>query len=313
VNRKWVFRVLLLALVAASPAAAQVLGQTKPVASTAAVERAVEQVATGHCQEAFPLLKKSLGKISGKDLRYRAGMAAVRCAMSLNEVETAVQSLWALQRDFPDDPQVLYISTHYYSELATRASQKLAAVAPTSAQARQLEAEAMESQGRWDEAVAQYQQILGQNRQQPGIHFRLGRIALTRPPTATSVDDAKRELEAELQIDPTNAAAEFFLGEIARQAGQWNDAIPRFSKAAKLDPGFAEAYLALGMSLNAANRFSEGVGPLETYIKVLPDDPAGHYQLSLAYARTGRKEEAVRELALQQELAKKKPGGTAPQ
>ena len=67
------------------------------------------------------------------------------------------------------------------------------------------------------------------------------------------------------------------------------------------------------MSLNAANRFSEGVAPLEKYVKVLPDDPAGHYQLSIAYARTGRKEEAVRELALQQELAKKKPGGTAPQ
>ena len=60
------------------------------------------------------------------------------------------------ERDFPNDPEVLYITTHYFSELATRASQELAAVAPTSYQAHELEAEAMESQEKWDEAAVQY-------------------------------------------------------------------------------------------------------------------------------------------------------------
>jgi hypothetical protein len=41
-------------------------------------------------------------------------------------------------------------------------------------------------------------------------------------------------------------------------------------------------------------------------------DAAGHYQLSMAYARTGRKEDAVREMAIQQQISEKNPGGVRP-
>ena len=232
-----------------------------------------------------------------------------KCAMSLGQSETAVQALFALQRDFPNDPQVLYISTHYFSELASRSSQELAAVAPSSYQAHELEAEAFESQGKWDEAAAEYQKILDRDADVPGIHFRLGRVALTRGESEANTEEAKLQFEQELKIDPTNAAAEFSLGEIARRAGQWNEAVARFSAAARLDPGFAEAYLALGMSQVSANRFAEAVPPLEKYVKIVPEDPAGHYQLAIAYDRTGRKESAAHELELQRAAAAKNPNG----
>jgi predicted Zn-dependent protease len=112
-----------------------------------------------------------------------------------------------------------------------------------------------------------------------------------------------------LKIDPDNASAEFLLGEIARQAGQWEEAIGHFSRAAKLDEGFQEAYLALGMSLNSAGKFSDAIAPLQSYIKMQPGDPAGHYQLATAYARTGHKPEAEREMALQREATAKRPEG----
>jgi predicted Zn-dependent protease len=79
-----------------------------------------------------------------------------------------------------------------------------------------------------------------------------------------------------------------------------------------LDEGFVEAYLALGISMNAAGKFADAVTPLENYVKMQPDDPAGHYQLATAYARTGRKQDAQREMALQQETAAKAPR-TSPQ
>ena len=72
-------------------------------------------------------------------------------------------------------------------------------------------------------------------------------------------------------------------------------------------PQLVEAYLALGMSLNSAEKFSEAVSPLEAYVKVQPGDPAGHYQLATAYARTGRKPEADRQIALQRETAATSP------
>jgi predicted Zn-dependent protease len=232
--------------------------------------------------------------------------------MSLDQAETAVTALFLLNREFPHDPQVLYITTHYYGQLASRASQELAATAPNSYQAHELEAEAMESQGRWDDAAAEYKKILEQNPNVPGIHFRLGRVALAKSESPANTDEARKEFEEELKIDPTNAAAEFSLGEIARRGGQWDKAIPRFTNASKLDPGFAEAFIALGMSLNSAERFSEAVSPLERYVKMLPADPAGHYQLSIAYARTGRKEEATREMAIQRQILENAPDGTRP-
>jgi len=257
-------------------------------------------------------LKKAAAHLSDKDLKYRAAMATARCAMSLGQPETAVTALFLLNREFPHDPEVLYITTHYYGELAARASQELAATAPSSYQALELDAEAMESQNRWDDAAAEYKKILAQNPNVPGIHFRLGRVVLSKSDSPANAEEAKKEFEEELKIDPNSAAAEFSLGEIARRGGQWSEAVPHFTHASKLDPGFAEAFLALGMSLNAAERYDEAVGSLEHYVRMLPDDPAGHYQLSIAYARTGRKEEAARQMEMQRQAAEKTPGGSRP-
>jgi tetratricopeptide (TPR) repeat protein len=283
-----------------------------PPVSAPTVEQAIDLAAKGFCREALPVLKKSAEHITDKDLKYRAAMATARCAMSLNQAQIAVNALLVLQRDFANDPEILYITTHYFSELASRASQKLAAVAPASYQAHELEAEAFESQGRWDEAASEYSKILKQNPNLPGIHYRLGRVALSKSEAPASAEEARKEFEQELKVDSSNAAAEFWLGEIARRLGRWDEALPHFTKASKLDAGFAEAFLALGMTFNSAERFSEAVGPLERYVKVLPRDPAGHYQLSIAYARTGRKEEATREMAIQRQILEKTPNGTRP-
>jgi len=88
-------------------------------------------------------------------------------------------------------------------------------------------------------------------------------------------------MEAELAIDAHNAAAEFILGEIERRAERWEGALPHFSRAAQIDAGFSEAYLAQGMCLNALSRYGDAVPPLEKYEKMQPNDAAGHYQLAL--------------------------------
>jgi len=293
-------------------------GQAPPKASAtsapanANVEHAIDLAAKGRCQEALPALKPTLARppakqAADKQLEYRAAMAAAKCAMSLNQEQTAVNALFLLKRDFPRDPEVLYITTHYFGELASRASQELAREAPGSYQAQELQAESFESQNRWAEAAAEYQKILDQNANVPGIHFRLGRIALSKGESEADTAEAKKEFEQELKLDPGNAAAEFSLGEIARRAGQWDVAITHFSTAAKIDSGFAEAYLALGMSLASAQKFADAVAPLERYVKIVPEDPAGHYQLAIAYDRTGRRESAAREMQLQREAAAKAP------
>jgi tetratricopeptide (TPR) repeat protein len=286
-------------------------GQASPKASAGTsetAERGIALASKGLCREALPLLKKS-AQITDRDLKYDVLMSTARCAMSLDQTDTAVRALLELNREFPRDPEVLFNATHYYSDLASRASQELAASAPTSAQAEQLEAESLESQGELDKAAMEYRKILEQYPRRRGIHYRLGRLLLSKNPP--DVENAKKELKEELKADPNNGAAEFALGETARQAGEWDEAIGHFSRASKIDAGFQEAYLALGMSLNSAGRFADAVAPLETYVKMQPADPAGHYQLGTAYARTGHKQEAQREMALQQQTAAKSPAASS--
>ncbi len=289
----------------APSSSAQASQKAPAIDSSTSAQRAINLAAKGRCNEALPILKKAASHLTDKQLKYRAVMSIARCAMSLEQTETAVEALLVLNREFPHDPDVLYSTTHFYSELASRAAQELAATAPTSHQAQELEAEAFESQSNWDSAIAQYKKILAQEPNLTGIHYRIGRIFLSESPA--DAEAAKAEFNEEVKIDPDSASAEFMLGEIARQSGQWDDAIAHFSRASKLDESFQEAYLALGMSLNSAGKFSDAISPLRSYVKMQPTDPAGHYQLATAYARTGQKPEAEREMALQRETAAKNP------
>jgi tetratricopeptide (TPR) repeat protein len=306
--RKWVF-ISPATLLLCAAGIAQVTSKAPASATSSGAEQGISLASRGRCAEALPILKKAVAQTADKKLKYDVLMSMAHCAMALEQTETAVRTLLDLNRSFPQDPEVLYLTTHYYSDLALRASHELAATASSSPQAQQLEAEAFESQGEWDKAITQYRMILEQNPQRHGIHYRMGRLFLTRTPPDS--EDAKRELEEELKVDPSSAAAEFLLGEIARQSGEWENAIGHFDKAAKLDQGFTEAYLALGMSMNSAGKFSDAVAPLESYVKMQPDDPAGHYQLATAYARTGRKQDAQGQMVLQQKTAARTPGATA--
>lgn len=266
-------------------------------------QQAINLAHSGHCKQALAPLRRMIPQIADKTVKYNARISLVRCAMALDEEQAAADVLLQLKHDEPDNPEVLYLATHYFSELGMRAAQQLQARAPGSYQARRLEAEALESQGKNDEAAVIYRKILEENPKIPGIHYRLGQIALDRAGSGGSTDEVKREMQSEVEVDPSNASAQFVLGELARRAGDWNEAIARFSQAANLDVGFSEAYLALGMSHAAAGQFAQAISPLETYVKQQPDDPAGHYQLALAYSRTGNKDGAAREMALQAQAA----------
>jgi tetratricopeptide (TPR) repeat protein len=298
-----VFATALLApLALAQSASKSNSAASAPPAS--ATQRAIELAHQGDCSAALPLLRSAARSAAGQ-ARRDVLIATLRCALKLDNSEAAINALLALHRDFPHDPEVLYVTTHAYSDLATRTSQELARTAPDSYPAQELYAEALEAQGKWNEAALEYKKILAARPNMPGIHYRLGRLLLSEPPTASTVSDATKEFEAELKLDPKNADAEYILGELARNQSRWEDAVVHFSRAAQLDPGFAAAYLALGMSLNSANKFADSVAPLEKYVRLEPDDPAGHYQLAIACARTGRREEAEKQMALQRDLVNK--------
>jgi tetratricopeptide (TPR) repeat protein len=305
---------LLLPFVACASSLAQTASKpAAPAATSAAAEHAVSLAESGHCSEALPLLAKN-AHVADKALTKRVSLAGVRCATALQQPDSVLGFIQILSREFPRDPEVLYVLTHAYSDLASRSAQQLAITAPNSIPGLELDSDAAEQQGKWDQAERDYHKILEQNPRYPGIHFRLARLILSKPnPPADFTDQAKKELQQELAIDPTNAGAEYVMGELARQAQDLPEAIKHFTKASELDPNFADAYLGLGMSLLAQKNYADAVAPLEKAVKIQPANPAGHYSLATAYARTGRKEEADREFALQQKTTPVRQGPPPPQ
>jgi tetratricopeptide (TPR) repeat protein len=265
-------------------------------------QRAIEMAESGHCTQALPLLKRAIHQAGNKEIKKRVGLDGLHCAMTHNLPYESLDFLLVLNHEFPRDPEVLYAATHAYSDLALRTSQDLANEAPFSFQVHELNAEALELQHKWDEAAVEYRKILEINPTMPGIHARLGRALLSKePPSAAEVEQAKKDFQEELEIDPSNAVAEFVLGQLAADASDFSTAIQHFGRAAKLDTTFMEAYLGLGTAYNSAKQFTDAIPPLETYEKMAPDSPTGHYQLAVAYAGAGRKADSNREAALQRQ------------
>jgi tetratricopeptide (TPR) repeat protein len=283
----------------------------KPATSSeSSPEKAIALAQQGHCQENLAALKRAMASQAPAETKKSAGTVGLRCSLSLDDRDSAVDFIRALNKQFGRDPDVLFILVHAYSDLSTRTAQDLGRTAPQSLAAHKLNAEALEMQGRWEPAQLEYKDILEKHPNAAGIHFLLGRSLLSQPNAGPEVvERAKQEFLKEIQIDPKNAGAHYILGELARRDEKWDEAISQFSEAAKLDPSFADAYLNLGASLISVKRYEEAISPLRVAERLQPGNPGVHYNLGVAFSRTGKKEEADKEFAIHRQLTEKPAPG----
>jgi tetratricopeptide (TPR) repeat protein len=280
--------------------------QSKLVAPTAKIspQEAITLAEQGHCRESISALKKAVVAQIPAETRKHAGVLGVRCSLAVDDRSATLNFISLLSREFDQDPDVLYVIVHAYSDLSTRTAQDLGRTAPQSIAAHKLNAEALEEQGRWQPAELEYEGILHKDPNARGIHFLLGRLLLSEPDAGPDAKErAKQELLKELQIDPSNTDAQFILGELAREDQNWPEAISRFSQAAKLNPGFAEAYLGWGVSLIGDKKYAEAIPPLRIAERLTPANPDIHNALGTALIRTGQKEEAEKEFAIHRSLS----------
>ncbi len=278
-------------------------------AGAASLPDALKLAESGHCPEALPPLKKALaGQLAPADRKY-AALAGAKCAMALDQTGDAIRFVESLGAGFQSDPEVLYFKTHFFSDLSIRTSRELLLRAPRSVQARQLNAEALEAQGKWSEAADEYHKVLELEPTREGIHYLIGRLLLSQPAAGDERDKlrdrAKKEFEAEIALNERNPGAQFILAELARDEGRLDEAVLRFGKATQYDAGFGHAWLGLGRSLLAQEKATDAIPPLERAVQLLPDVAEAHYQLALAYKRAGRQADFQRESARHQETLRR--------
>jgi tetratricopeptide (TPR) repeat protein len=271
-------------------------------------DKALTLAEQGHCQESISALKRAMTGQVPAETRKRAGIAGLRCSLTMDNRDVALDFLRLLGKQFPQDPDVLFIVVHAYSDLSTRAAQDLGRTAPQSIPAHKLNAEALEMQGKWEPAQLEYEGMIEKEPNASGIHFLLGRLLLSRPDAGPdAAERAKQEFLKELKVDPSNAGAQYVLGELARRDDKWDEAISRFSQAAKLDSNFAEAYLSWGECLVTVKRYEDATPPLRVAERLAPGNPAVHHALATALERSGHREEAEKEFAIHRSLVSASP------
>lgn len=260
---------------------------------------------SGYCSAAIPYLEKDFPRVHDVKLRRVTGTDALRCSMALDHVQKAIDYDQILNREFPNDPEILYLTAHIYSDLSTQASQHLLASAPGSYEVHRMNAEVLELQGKPQAAITEYRKVLDINSRVVDIHYEIGKILLQQSHDLETLKKAKAEFEEELQIDPGNAEAEYQLGQIAGTVREWNTAIMHFKRAASLDPQMVPALINLGEAYVAAGQVKHALAPLQRATELDPSNPDAHYRLSSVYRRLGLDREADRQLAAYKQASEK--------
>lgn len=122
--------------------------------------------------------------------------------------------------------------------------------------------------------------------------------------TTSDAAEAVRELEKAVALSPGSVKAHFNLAmAYGASSGGATKEIEQLRKVAELAPTFARGRLALGKALLQGGNVPDAVVELSEAVRLEPGRGESHYQLGLALARAGRKDEAAAALGKGRELA----------
>jgi tetratricopeptide (TPR) repeat protein len=265
---------------------------------------ALTKAATGECGAAIPELEKGF---SGGSRRV-AGLALAQCHVAAKRFAEAGTIVAQLEKEFPADADVLYVSADYHMKAWNDTIRRMYEKAPASYRVDQLSAEVFETQGKYTEAIAEYRKAIVKNPRAINLHYRLGRALLQQSHDPAVLNQARKEFEAELALNPSDAVAEYQVGQIFTIEQKKAEAAPHFERAAELRSDFPEALIAVAKLRSEAKRYPDAIALLERAVKLQPRNETAHYSLMMAYRNAGQAADAQREKAELDKLQKPPEG-----
>ncbi|HEX6183021.1 MAG TPA: tetratricopeptide repeat protein [Pyrinomonadaceae bacterium] len=193
---------------------------------------------------------------------------------------------------------------------ALKASGRAAELAPDSFDARLTHGRALYGAGDDAGAARSFRAAVALRPGDPRPLFFLA-STLERAGDDAGALAAYRELAV---AQPRAAEGHLGLGAllVKRGGAEAEEGIKALARAVELDPDLYEARVTLGRALVARGRAAEAVEHLQRAAALAPGNPEPHYQLSLAYRRLGRKEEAAASAAVVKRIHESRRTGAAP-
>ena len=117
------------------------------------------------------------------------------------------------------------------------------------------------------------------------------------------LEEAIAEFQQVIQINPNKLLGNFLLGDSYRRQGKLDDAITKYQQTLQIDSNYAMAHLGLGYIYHIQGKYEQSVAKYQHVIDLLPDKVYGnptiayaHSNLADIYRRQGKVEEALEKL-----------------
>ena len=215
--------------------------------------------------------------------------------------------------DLPDDPGVLYalgVSLVHTGDSATASGvfRRMLEKNPNVAEIHVLLGRADADQNQYTPAASEFSRALELDPKIEGAHFGRGLILLREG----KVDDAVGEFRAELEAHPGDTKAKYHLAYGLLMQQHKDQAFTLLSEVVRDKPDYADAQYQMGKILLERGEVKAAIERLETAVHLDPTKDYSYFQLSVAYRRDGRVEDAQRVLQAYQVLKEKERGTEHP-
>jgi len=237
-------------------------------------------------------------------------------ALGIAQVQTdgpseAVKNLQlALERN-PNDPDLLFYLSRASQMLANASIGTLAARFPGSPRAHQVMGQNYFIVKQLPQAEKEYQQALALAPDLPGLHLELGQIYADGGQWAKAAE----QFSIEAKQQPGNGEVAYRLGDALLQQGKPTEAAAELKRSDKLRPDMSDTLYALGKAAFASGDTETAERAWSRVVEIEKTSSlAGqaHFSLAGLYRKTGKAEQASKEMQSFRELQgqKSEPAAT---
>jgi tetratricopeptide (TPR) repeat protein len=185
------------------------------------------------------------------------------------------------------DPEIFYLISQGYKQLAQVTLQRVIELDPGSARAHRLYGDSLLAKNLFNEAAKEYEIAAGIEPRDADVLHALG-DAYHRLAAFDSEAEVYRHL---LELKPLDPEAYYLAGTSELHRGHAGEAIPLLQKALQLKPDLVLAEAQLGRALAMQDAKAEAVKHLER-VAAADTDGGIHYQLARLYREAGNEEKA---------------------